>query len=149
VGVWRGLSGGMLPSLVPPDIDGRALFFEDCARVALPAAYAPFDEGADLIGDGSLLAVELPGHCPGHWGLAARGEDDRLHFLIGDAAWSSRAVRENRPPPALVTGLLGDTAVYRKTLLGLHCTAEAARDLLITPAHCSERAAEIRAGRPA
>ncbi len=144
VGPWRAVSSGVLPALIPGDIDSRILFFEDRPRAVLPTAYAPFDEGADLLGDGSLLAVELPGHCPGHWGLAARDAHDRLHLLVGDAAWSSRAIRENRPPPRPVTALLGRTEVYRKTLLGLHCTAEAAPDLLITPAHCRERAAEIR-----
>lgn len=144
-GVWGALRQGVLPALLPPDIESRLLFFEDCPPAALPVAYAPFHTGADLLGDGALLAVELPGHCPGHWGLAAQGADDRLHFLVGDAAWSSRAIRENRPPPALTTAMLGRTAVYRETLSGLHCVDAAAPELLITPAHCPERAADILA----
>jgi glyoxylase-like metal-dependent hydrolase (beta-lactamase superfamily II) len=145
VGVWGSLTRGVLPALLPADIEDRLVFFEDRPPVGLPTAYAPFARGADLIGDGSLIAVELPGHCPGHWGMAARGQDDRLHFLVGDAAWSSRAIRENRPPPRLTTAMLGRTAVYRETLSGLHCVAASAPELLITPAHCAERAAEIEA----
>jgi len=142
---WRALRSGVLRALIPADIDARLVCFEDLPPAPLPGAFAPFDTGADLFGDGALLAVELPGHCPGHWGLVAKGEDDRLHFLAADAAWSSRAIRENRPPPALTTALLGRTGPYRETLARLHQMHGAAPEVLITPAHCGERAAAIRA----
>jgi glyoxylase-like metal-dependent hydrolase (beta-lactamase superfamily II) len=135
---------GLLAALVPADADARIVPFETMARTALSADFAPLMEAADILGDGSLLAIELPGHCPGHWGLAVRGDDDRLHLLAGDAAWSSRAIRENRPPPSLTTSLLGDTPVYRRTLLDLQTLSRRNGDLLITPAHCTERAAQVR-----
>jgi len=132
------------------DIDQRVVYFEDCAQRPLPTAMQPFETGADILGDGALLAVELPGHCPGHWGLMARGQDDRIHLMAGDAAWSSRAIRENRPPPGLTTALLGQTGPYRTTLRRLHLLLlRASPDVLITPAHCAEREAEIVQQRPA
>lgn len=140
----RAVMGGMLRGLIPADLDARVVFFEDRPRVALPGALRPFEEGADLFGDGSLLAVELPGHCPGHWGLLARGADERLHFHVADAAWSSRAIRENRPPPRLTTAFLGRTAPYRETLEKLHRLQRDAPDVLLTPSHCLERAADIQ-----
>lgn len=140
---WRALIGGVLRGLLPADLDARVVFFEDFPQVALPSAFAPFETGADLFGDGSLLAVELPGHCPGHWGLAALGEDDRLHFLAADAAWSSRAIRENRPPPWITTRLLGQPQPYRQTLARLNALAKGSPEVLITPAHCAKRAADI------
>ena len=133
---------GMLPGLIPADLDRRARFFEELPRRALPSTYAPFEGGADLFGDGSLLAVELPGHCPGHWGLALRSEDDRLNFMIGDAAWSRRAVRDNAPPPRLTTALLGETVTYRETLRRLHQLHGRNADLRIIPSHCPEAAEE-------
>lgn len=111
----------------------------------MPSAFRPFEDGADLFGDGALLAVELPGHCPGHWGMVARGGDDALHLLAADAAWSSRAIRENRPPPWLTTTLLGRTAPYRQTLGRLHRMVCDAPEVTVTPSHCLERAAQIRA----
>jgi glyoxylase-like metal-dependent hydrolase (beta-lactamase superfamily II) len=142
----RALAGGVLRALIPADIDARLTHFEDRPRVALPGAFRPFEEGADLFGDGSILAVPLPGHCPGHWGLVARDEDDRLHFMTADAAWSSRAIRENRPPPWFTTAFLGRTGPYRETLDRLHRMACDAPEVMITPSHCAERAAAIRAG---
>jgi glyoxylase-like metal-dependent hydrolase (beta-lactamase superfamily II) len=146
-GTWRALAGGVLRQLIPADFEARVRFFEDLATAPLPTAFRPFAEGADLLGDGSLLAVPLPGHCPGHWGLVARDEADALHFLVADAAWSSRAIREDRAPPTLTTALLGRTRPYRETLHRLHQMARDAPDLVVTPAHCAERAAIIAEGR--
>lgn len=134
---------GLLPALLPGDLEQRAAFFEDAARVSLPHDFGPFESAADILGDGSLLAVELPGHCPGHWGLALCDARWGSHFLVADAAWSLRAIRENRPPPAFATGWLGNTARTQTTLGALHRLHLRNPDLRLTPCHCPERAAEI------
>lgn len=129
---------GVLAGLVPGDVDARATFFEDRPQVALGPDLSPFEIGADLLGDGSLLAVHLPGHCPGHWGLVVREADDRTRFLIADAAWSSGQVRDDMPPPRLTTALLGDTGPYRSTLNALHRLWTRNPELVLTPSHCGE-----------
>ncbi len=129
---------GLLAALAPGDVDARAVFFEDRPQVALGPDMMPFGTGADLLGDGSLLAVQLPGHCPGHWGLLVRQTDDRTRFLIADAAWSSGAVRDDVPPPRLTTALLGDTGTYRETLNALHRLWARNPELIVTPSHCGE-----------
>lgn len=134
---------GILTSLIPSDFATRAVFFEDAATAPLPAHLAPFDVGADILGDGSLIAVELPGHCPGHWGLLLNDAQWGLHFLVADAAWSLDAIRRNVPPLALASGFLGNTARTRATLSALHGIATRNPSIRLTPCHCSERAAEI------
>lgn len=135
---------GLLAALAPADVDARAVFFEDRPPVALGPDMAPFETGADLLGDGSLLAVQLPGHCPGHWGLLVRQTDDRTRFLIADAAWSSGAVRDDVPPPRLTTALLGQTGPYRETLNGLHRLWARNPEVIVTPSHCGEVEIETR-----
>ncbi len=132
---------GLLSGLVPDDIDDRATFFEAMARVDLPDDIAPFTHGADVLGDGSLIAVELPGHCPGHWGLLVRPDDARPVFFIGDAAWSINAVTQNRPPPAITTALLGETDTYRQTLSALHAVSRT-NGVELIPSHCEVTAAK-------
>ncbi|MDC7684598.1 MBL fold metallo-hydrolase [Asticcacaulis sp. BYS171W] len=127
---------GLLGALVPEDIDRRATFFEVLPPEALGDDLAPFTHGVDLCGDGSLIAVELPGHCKGHWGLWV--PQARL-FFIGDAAWSLDAVEDNVPPPALTTGLLGHTATYRATLTALNALSKRGR-VEIIPSHCARTA---------
>lgn len=150
VGALRGgrfmsVCNGILRGLLPVDLPARAQFFEDRPRVALPRDLQPFKEGADLLGDGSLLAVELPGHCPGHWGLLVADRVHGLHFLVADAAWSLDAITRNVPPPAITTSVLGTTKAARSTLAALHSLRTSNADVLITPYHCRQRAAAVRA----
>jgi len=137
------LLAGLPRGLLPDDIARRARFFEDAPRRALPPDLAPFETGADLLGDGALLAVELPGHCPGHWGLVVRDTRVGLHFLVADASWSSDAIRRDCPPPAAIAALLGDAARGRETLHRLHVLQARNRDITLTPSHCLERAREV------
>jgi len=132
---------GLLATLAPAELNERALFFEDLPSAPLGGELRPFETGADLLGDGNLLAVPLPGHCVGHWGLLIRDNGGRKTFLIGDAAWSSGAVRDDVPPPRITTALLGDTKTYRQTLHQLHALQARNSDILLAPSHCPEIAA--------
>ena len=136
---------GVVRALFPPDFAARARFFEDGATRALPSDLLPFTHGVDLLGDGALMAVPLPGHCPGHWGLLISDSRFGLHFLVADAAWSSDAIRRNVPPPALTSGFLGDGKQARATLQALHDLGQRNHDIRLSPCHCPERAAEARA----
>ena len=133
---------GVLRALLPSDIAARARFFEDAPRVALPDALQPFDMGADILGDGSLLAVELPGHCPGHWGLVTNDQAHGEHFLVADAAWSTDAIRRDMPPPAITSNFLGSARRVEATLRQLNALWLRNPAIRLTPAHCPERAAE-------
>ncbi len=127
---------GLLPALVPQHADAQARFFEDAKARPLSPAFAPFAEGRDILGDGSLMAVELPGHCAGHWGLAFTTQHGQPVLLAADAVWSGRSIKENRPPPRLTTALLGNTRNYRATLNVLSAAAANNRELAILPSHC-------------
>ncbi len=139
---FRAVRRGLLHALLPPDFASRARFFEDGPHVSLSAAYKPFTDAVDLLGDRSVLAVELPGHCPGHWGLAVENGSGQSHFFVADAAWSMDAIRRNMPPPALTSAFLGNTAKARETLGKLHLLSKHNPSLKMTPCHCPERAAE-------
>ncbi len=141
------LRRGVLRALIPADFSGRARYFEDAPRLALPPDLAPFEAGSDLLGDGSLIAVELPGHCPGHWGLVVRDAAAGFHFLVADAAWSSDAIRRDMPPPALTGAFLGNVGRGRETLARLHALWRRNPEIALTPCHCTERAAELTGGR--
>ena len=140
---WGGVRHGILRALFPDDLSQRVAFYEDGRRIDLPGELAPFTHGVDLLGDGSVIAIELPGHSAGHWGVLLADAAHGWHFLIGDAAWSLEAVRDNRPPPAITTAFMGQTQRVRATLTMLHDLSLAAPAVRITPFHCPERAAEV------
>ena len=133
---------GYLADCVPQAMTTH--FFENAPDVPLPTAFAPFAKGRDILGDGSLLAVELPGHCPGHWGLAFQTEDGRDVLLAADAVWTGKSIKTCRPPPRITTALLGDTPTYRATLNLLSRAAGNNTDLAILPSHCATSAAVFR-----
>lgn len=128
---------GLLPRLLDADFEQRCRWIEDASIRALSPPFTAFATGHDLLGDGSLLAVALPGHAAGHHGLLFRDATGWV-FLIADAAWSLPALRDGVPPPALTTRWLGDSAAYRNTFDALHALAtQADATLRIVPSHCT------------
>lgn len=76
-----------LLDLLPDDFDSRHRSIEALPMRGLPHAWRELGEGHDLLGDGSLYAVPLPGHARGQYGLLLRHEDDREYLLAADATW--------------------------------------------------------------
>ncbi|HLO02263.1 MAG TPA: MBL fold metallo-hydrolase [Symbiobacteriaceae bacterium] len=120
-----------LPGLLPPDFEARSLPLRK--RLPLPPAFAPFTEGYDVLGDGSVLGVQLDGHATGQLGIIV-GET----FLCADAAWSSAAVRANRPPHPLARVIMDDPVAYRANFGALHELHRRNPSLRIIASHCGE-----------
>lgn len=128
---------GFLKGLLPNDFEQRCDWVETKPTVALPAAYAPFETGFDLLGDGSLLAVDLPGHVTGQLGLFVVTEDTH-YFLIADACWMSRAYQELLMPHPIARLILSNWQDYRTTLQKIHQLHQSNPTLQIIPTHCHD-----------
>ncbi len=142
-GRLAGVRRGLLPGLLPSDIVSRADAIEDAAALPLPGDLAPFGTGRDVFGDGSLIAIMLPGHARGQFGVLFRSEDGRQILLAADAAFSMRAIRDNALPMALTGTLLSHSAAYAETLGKLHALEQGASGVVIIPSHCRAREAEF------
>lgn len=134
---------GLLGELVPEDFEARVRFVDDAAQIALSDAVAPFTTGHDLLGDGSVIAIDLPGHAVGQFGLLFTAEGGGLILLAADAAFSMRAIRENALPMALAGLLLGHSPDYARTLARLHALNGQNPGVTIIPSHCRERMREF------
>lgn len=132
----RGLFHAFLPQLLPDDFLKRARFVESMHRLTLPPELRPFHHGFDLLGDGSLLAVPLPGHSHHQLGLLLRCQDGQTIFLVADACWSIKALQQNRPPSWLAEQLFDDKHAYRTTFGQLQQLAYHNPNLLVVPSHC-------------
>jgi glyoxylase-like metal-dependent hydrolase (beta-lactamase superfamily II) len=128
------LKAGFLGGLLPDDFIARSYAWEQDAAVPLPFA-APFDHGYDLLGDGSLFAVELPGHAEGQIGVFLRTETAD-YFLCADAAWSRAAIHENRPPHPIAGLIMSNRRQYQRTFMKLQELQQAYPELRIVPFHC-------------
>lgn len=136
--VESGLSSvlkGLLKTLLPTDSASRLQFFDKGKLTSLPDWMKPFEFGYDLFSDGSLYAVELPGHAAGHVGLLVN--DTNPVFLIADACWDKKAFSEHRPPSKLTHFLMHDVKAYYQTIELLRKLHQYNPELVIIPSHCT------------
>jgi glyoxylase-like metal-dependent hydrolase (beta-lactamase superfamily II) len=135
---WQATLDGHLPSLLPDDFNTRLRLADDCRQTLLPAWMTPFEYGLDLLGDGSLMGVQLSGHSEGQLGLFIPDAQGRPAFLVADACWSAPACEAGRLPalPALwfATHHAGQ---YRKTYRNLGVLLRREPAIAILPSHCT------------
>jgi glyoxylase-like metal-dependent hydrolase (beta-lactamase superfamily II) len=137
----RGMSGmargraAFFAELLPDDFENRAQAIEN-----LPGGdgVGPFQGVRDVAGDGSLLAIPLPGHAAGQYGLLCRVSETRRVFLCADAAWLRRNITERAWPAWPVHFLVDDRTAFRRTLDQLHELFRTHPEITIVPSHCEQ-----------
>lgn len=136
---WRATLGGHLPALLPDDFGARLTLADACKSAALPEWMAPFSLGLDLLGDGSLIGVPLPGHSAGQLGLFIPDAQGRPVFLIADACWSVPACRAKRlPAPPALWFASHDANQYRQTYSDLGILIRREPAVAVLPSHCTQ-----------
>ncbi len=155
---WSCVRHAVLPGLLPDDLDarrsdggpregshssGRPGRSGRGARVetGLPGGLAT---GLDLLGDGSVLVLDLAGHTPGHRGLFLPATQGPALLLVGDACWSRAAYTDLTLPPAAVQRFMADGAAYRSVIADLAVVHRTRPDVAIVPSHCPESIAAAR-----
>ncbi len=139
----KALKAGFLSGLLPSDFEERVIFVETQNKVSLPPEYFPFQEGFDLLGDGSLLAVELSGHAIGQLGLFFVDINHQSYFLIADSCWLSRAYQEFIEPHPIANLIFSSRQEYLKTLSKINQLHKLNPDIKIIPSHCPIMAREL------
>lgn len=91
---WQNLRHGVFPELLPPDIADRVV---DVTTRPIVEAPLGLGAGRDLMGDNSLLGVDLPGHASGHFGICFAQMAQPLLFAV-DTQWMLAALSQNRMP---------------------------------------------------
>ncbi|EEL48123.1 Beta-lactamase domain protein [Bacillus cereus Rock3-44] len=121
-------------------------FIDQTPSLSLPPTYGKFEEGYDVFGDGSLLAVDLTGHAIGQFGLFVHLHSEKIVFLCADAVWLSKTY-ENLVFPNKIVGLLtGDAKSYRHNIEKLHHLSQISPEIEILPTHCERTWNQIKAG---
>ncbi len=110
---------------------------EDRPRVGLERMLPGFETGFDVVGDGSLIAVPLPGHARGQMGLVCQIEDGRRLFLVADAAWIADNITRNVEPQRIVDRFAHDAKAYHDTLARLRSLHKARSEIIMMPSHCA------------
>lgn len=107
----QALHHGIFKELLPVDFAERIEPIEACP---LLPAHPALGEGHDLFGDGSCLAIDLPGHAFGHIGLFWQDEKGPSLYAT-DTTWSMTALAEERTPAISRAVVFDDAAAGRQT----------------------------------
>lgn len=134
---------GFIPDLIPADFKRRLTPLEQIPTVPVLDYLPGFQSGWDLFGDGSVLAVPLPGHAKDQFGIYFQDAQHGETFLVADAAWSSQAIREHRLPSSLAYSAFDNGQDYDRTMGKLHHLTKTRPEVKIAPSHCSEIWKEI------
>lgn len=102
---------GVFRELLPDDLRVRMTPLESLPVVAAPLGLG---QGRDVFGDGSVLAVELPGHMLGHVGYVWTQLEAPLLYAA-DAQWLMRAIVEDRSPGPPARWIMDDPAAAAET----------------------------------
>ena len=103
---WRALRHGVMVALLPDaviDLAGDAILPFGLGR------------GRDILGDGSVFSVPLPGHADGHTGLLFPAFDPPV-LDAADVQWVWRAIAEDRPPRGPARAVYDDARAAMESL---------------------------------
>jgi len=139
LGKIRGLLNGYLPGLLPKDFLDRSLTVDENQKASGFNATIEkhFESRFDVFGDGSMVAVELPGHAEGQLGLYLRAENEEL-FFVADSCWLSKSIRENIKPSLIANIIQSNNREFARTLTKLHHIWKESPEITIVPSHCGE-----------
>ncbi|RTM07637.1 MAG: MBL fold metallo-hydrolase [Hyphomicrobiales bacterium] len=110
-GPRRNLRHGVFTELFPADFEARLEGLSAKRRVE---ARKDVPAGTDLFGDGSVIAVDLPGHADGQFGLLFTGLERPLLYAV-DAQWLLQALAETRTPGFPATLIAEDAETIEST----------------------------------
>lgn len=97
--------------------------------------YEGFEASHDVFGDGTIVAVPLPGHTPGSVGYFINTKQKRWLY-VGDAAWTLESIRRPVHKSAAARALADKDVEQTGATLGvLHQFMTTRPDVTVVPAH--------------
>lgn len=141
---FAALRKAFLPALLPNDFLERSEPVLDNQFGSSIKELSMFAGSLDLLGDGSLFLVPLPGHAEGHIGLFVR-TSAKDYLLAGDACYVKDNFIKDQPSSQITRLILDDFNEYRETLHKLHEMNRRHPLTRIVPCHCSSTLAELPA----
>ncbi|WP_433462397.1 N-acyl homoserine lactonase family protein [Spirillospora sp. CA-128828] len=132
--------------LMPDHIDLPGLRWKRVAPEGLAdTSLAPFQDGHDLFGDGSLVLLPTPGHTPGSLSMLVRRPDRPPLLMVGDLTYDDALLAQNKLPG------VGDKRQMRTATRMVNELRTRLPGLVVLPAHdpgAAERLAAALDGGP-
>jgi glyoxylase-like metal-dependent hydrolase (beta-lactamase superfamily II) len=117
---------GLMPTHIDlPGLRWKRVEMEGLADPAL----APFTDGHDLFGDGSLVLLPTPGHTPGSLSMLVRRTGRRPLLMVGDLTYDDRLLAQGKLPG------VGNKRQMRRAMRMVNEIRTRLPDLVVLPAH--------------
>jgi glyoxylase-like metal-dependent hydrolase (beta-lactamase superfamily II) len=126
MGAPRRLRNGLFAELLPDDFVARLIAIEDRPTVSLPLGLG---SGWDIFGDRTCIALDLPGHAIGHFGLVWPERNPALLYAV-DTQWLSAAILGGRLPHGPARLIYADDAAMRASAEKVRHFAEQGGEVL-------------------
>ncbi len=143
---FAGVKKGFMKNLLPSDFEQRCFFIENQEIITLNKTMEPFHLAYDLFCDSSCMAIGLPGHSQGQFGLRIdtplvninTGEISAKKplFFIADACWTINAIDANSMPSKLAYIVMDSAINYKSSIQKLRHLRQNNPSLELIPSHC-------------
>jgi glyoxylase-like metal-dependent hydrolase (beta-lactamase superfamily II) len=120
---------GILPQLIPKDLEKRVYFPQDGLEKATMSGLTMWRWSDDV------FFVDLPGHFAGQMGLYLTKTNLGPLLLCADAAWSAHAVRDKIYPSKMVSLISHHYKTLISTMNALHHFQQANPDVVLLTSH--------------
>jgi len=131
---FSALKSAFIPSLLPDNFFIRSIYVEETNKLETPIIYNIFPESYDLFGDGSILAISLPGHTSHQFGILLTYKE-QPYFFISDACWLSETYQNMQYPSKLAKLITKGHKDYYDNIFKLHLIHKLYPDVKIIPCH--------------
>lgn len=141
---FKALLKAYIPNLLPNDFTSRCLFIEDTkifsnehrnsTLMNLSDSFGPI---YDILGDGSLLSMDLSGHAEGQFGLFINDNNGYV-FLVADAVWRSDSFKKDIKPFFLAKIIMSNSKEYIINFNKIVAFHKLEPSVFIVPSHCEE-----------
>ncbi|WP_312473408.1 MBL fold metallo-hydrolase [Neobacillus sp.] len=135
---FKALTKGCLLDLLPFDLSKRISFIDHTDPLTLNDRFGEFDTGYSVLGDDSIIAVDLTGHAIGQLGIFIRLESGKRVLLCADAVWLSESYQELIFPHPIANLLIANKQSYVENIHKLHHLSKTIPDIDILPTHCQK-----------
>jgi glyoxylase-like metal-dependent hydrolase (beta-lactamase superfamily II) len=128
---WRAARarGASLQGYPAPQLDPRLTYRTLDFHGPGARPHGPFERALDLLGDGSIVLLDTPGHSAGHLSVLARLRE-REALIAGDAIYTIATLREGRQP-----WRSQNKRAFERSLGALQAWDREHPDALIVPGH--------------
>lgn len=133
---FKALKKGCLLDLLPKDLDERLSFIDQSPSITLDDSFGDFQHGYSVLGDDSVIAVDLTGHAIGQFGIFVKLTSGKRVFLCADAVWVSEAFKQLIFPHRIANLFIADKGHYVSNIRKLHSLAQNNPEIDILPTHC-------------